>query len=183
MSTREQQREKVVALLAEHLLDTGLSQTSLRQLASAAGVSDRMLLYYFPDKAAVMTAAIERVAGSLMAALAYLVPEGVTLPPPALLSQLATMTLREDMQPVFRVRVEIVAAARSGEPFATLAATILSGFREWVAARLDLPAGADRAATAVAILAIVDGLALVGICSGTDTAQGAATAIDQLLQG
>ncbi|MEL0212249.1 MAG: TetR family transcriptional regulator, partial [Novosphingobium sp.] len=75
MSVREQQREKVVMLLAEHLLETGLTQTSLRQLANAGGVSDRMLLYYFPDKAAVMAAAIERVAGSLAAALAELLPE------------------------------------------------------------------------------------------------------------
>ena len=92
MSVKEQQREKVVMLLAEHLLATGLSQTSLRQLARAAGVSDRMLPYYFPDKSAVISAAIERVAGSLASALAELVPEGETLPAPKLLSRLATMT-------------------------------------------------------------------------------------------
>ncbi|SMD06509.1 TetR/AcrR family transcriptional regulator [Novosphingobium sp. B1] len=182
MSIKEQQREKVVALLAEHLLQTGLTQTSLRQLANAAGVSDRMLLYYFPDKAAVMAAAIEQVAGSLAAALAELLPEDATLPPSALLSRIATMTTREDMRPVFRVWVEIVAAARREEPYTTLAASIIAGFRDWVAARLDLSANADRNATAMAIIAFVDGLALVEICSGTGAAADAANALDILLQ-
>jgi AcrR family transcriptional regulator len=182
MSVREQQREKVVMLLAEHLLETGLTQTSLRQLANAAGVSDRMLLYYFPDKAAVMAAAIERVAGSLAAALAELLPENETLPPSALLARIAAMTTREDMRPIFRVWVEIVAAARREEPYTTLAANIIAGFRDWVAARLDLPAGAEREATAMAIIAFVDGLALVEICCGTRAAADAAKAVDMLLQ-
>lgn len=181
MSVREQQREKVVALLAGHLLETGLSQTSLRQLASAAGVSDRMLLYYFPDKAAVMSAAIERVAAGMVASLAELLPEGETLPPPVLLSRLAAMTTREDMRPVFRVWVEIVAAARREEPYTSLAASIIAGFRDWVAARLMLPDGADRNAAATAVVAFVDGLALVEICCGTAAASDAAAAIDLLL--
>jgi AcrR family transcriptional regulator len=45
MSTRDEQRDKVVERLAGHLLEHGLARTSLRQLAAAAGVSDRMLLY------------------------------------------------------------------------------------------------------------------------------------------
>lgn len=181
MSVREEQREKVVNLLAGHLLETGLSQTSLRQLASAAGVSDRMLLYYFPDKAAVLSAAIERVAASLAGALAELVPEGITLPPPTLLAQLSRLTMREDMRPVFRVWVEIVAAARQEEPYTTLAATIIAGFRDWVVRRLDMADGTDRDATAMAILAFVDGLALVEICCGMAAAKGAADAVEHLL--
>lgn len=182
MSVKEQQREKVVMLLAEPLLATGLSQTSLRQLARAAGVSDRMLLYYFPDKSAVISAAIERVAGSLASALAELVPEGETLPAPKLLSRLATMTMREDMRPVFRVWVEIVAAARREEPYTTIAASIIAVFRDWVATRLDQPEGAERDAIAMAILAFVDGLALIEICCGTSAAEGAANAVNLLLK-
>ena len=46
MTTREEQRQLVIERLSRHLLDVGLAQASLRQLAAAAGVSDRMLLYY-----------------------------------------------------------------------------------------------------------------------------------------
>ncbi|MFN9375915.1 MAG: hypothetical protein ACK564_02585 [Novosphingobium sp.] len=44
MSIRDAQREAVIERLAGHLLAHGLARTSLRQLAQAAGVSDRMLL-------------------------------------------------------------------------------------------------------------------------------------------
>ena len=81
MTIRDDQREKVTERLAAHLLDTGLSQASLRQLARAAGVSDRMLLYYFDDKAAVLSAATARIAAQSVAGLAETMPEGTRLPP------------------------------------------------------------------------------------------------------
>ena len=63
MSIRDARREVVIERLAAHLLEHGLSRTSLRQLASAAGESDRMLLYYFADKAELLGAVVTRLAG------------------------------------------------------------------------------------------------------------------------
>jgi len=61
MTIREEQRRRVTERLAGRLLATGLSRTSVRQLAAAAaaaaGVSYRMLLYDFKDKAEVIAAA------------------------------------------------------------------------------------------------------------------------------
>jgi AcrR family transcriptional regulator len=57
MTVRAVQRQVVTERLAGHLLATGLARTSVRQMAAAAGVSDRMLLYYFKDKAEVIAAA------------------------------------------------------------------------------------------------------------------------------
>ena len=65
MVSREEQRARVEAALAVHLLDHGLAQTSLRELARAAAVSDRMLLYYFTDKAEVLGCAAQRIAADL----------------------------------------------------------------------------------------------------------------------
>ncbi|NCU12087.1 MAG: TetR/AcrR family transcriptional regulator, partial [Sphingomonadaceae bacterium] len=81
MSVRDEQREAVVERLAAHLLETGLSRTSLRQLAAAAGVSDRMLLYYFADKAEVLSAVLARVAGELAMRLTKAIPDGAPLKP------------------------------------------------------------------------------------------------------
>lgn len=181
MRIRDQQREKVVALLAAHLLETGLTRISLRQLAQAAGVSDRMLLYYFPDKAAVLSAAMERAAGDMAAALATIVPEGVCLAPSELLSRLAVLTTRDDLRPIFRMWVEVVAAARREEPFTTIARTIMDGFVQQLALRVDLPNLDDRIAAATAVLAFVDGLALVDICAGSQATSRAANAVGLLL--
>lgn len=166
MSIRDAQREAVVDRLAAHLLETGLARTSLRQLAGAAGVSDRMLLYYFTDKAEVLAAVMARVAGDLATRLAHAIPGDERLAPAELVKHAATFTTGGEMRRFMRLWVEVVAAAAKGEePFVAIAAEVMAGFRQWVDARLDLPARADREATAAAVIAVIDGLALVDICS------------------
>ena len=166
MSIRDEQRKRVAERLAEHLLATGLTQTSLRQLARAAEVSDRMLLYYFTDKTEVLAAATARIAAQSVAGLADALPEGTRLPPRELVLLAAQLTSGPDLRRFMRLWVEMIGAAAKGEePFVAISAQVLGGFKQWLAARLDVPEGIDRAATAGAIIALVDGLALVEICS------------------
>ena len=56
MTKPDSRRTEIVERLADHVLAHGLSASSLRPLAKAAGTSDRMLLYYFADKSEMMTA-------------------------------------------------------------------------------------------------------------------------------
>ena len=182
MGVRDEQRETVVERLAAHLLETGLSRTSLRQLAAAAGVSDRMLLYYFADKAEVLSVVMARVAGELAQRLAEAVPEGRPLKPAELVRRAAQFTTGPEMRRFMRLWVEVVAAAAKGEaPFAAIAAEVMAGFRMWVDSRLDLPEGTDREATAAAIIAVIDGLALVDICAEDDLAPRMTGALAALL--
>ena len=74
MKARDEQRRHVIERVAEHLLRTGLAEASLRQLAAAAGVSDRMLLYYFDDKTEVMSAAMGRIAADMVGRLEEAIP-------------------------------------------------------------------------------------------------------------
>lgn len=182
MSIRDEQREAVIERLAEHLLEHGLARTSLRQLAAAAGVSDRMLLYYFTDKAEVLDAVMARVAGELSVRLAQAIPDGAPLPPAELIRRAAAFTTGPEMRRFMRLWVEVVAAAARGEaPFPAFVAQVMAGFRHWVDARLDLPQGADREGTAAAIIAVIDGLALVDICSEDEIASRMAAALSCLL--
>ncbi|MCC6925289.1 TetR/AcrR family transcriptional regulator [Novosphingobium sp.] len=182
MSIRNEQRERVIALLSQHLLTTGLAQTSLRQLARAAGVSDRMLLYYFTDKAEVLAATMSAIAGQLVSGLAAALPEGTRLPPRDLALRAASLTTGPEMRRFMRLWVEMVAAAaKNEEPYKAIVAQIMAGFRSWVDARLDLPEGTDRAAVASALIALIDGLALVDICSETDMAPRMAGALEAIL--
>lgn len=166
MAKRDQQRELVAGRLAAHLLDTGLTQTSLRQLAKAAGVSDRMLLYYFADKTEVLAAATTQIAAQSVVGLAEALPEGAKLPPHQLIMLATQLTSGPDMRRFMRLWVEMIGAAAKGEePFVAISAQVLGGFRQWLAARLEVPEGTDHAAVAGAIIALIDGLALVEICS------------------
>lgn len=182
MGLRDEQRETVVERLAAHLLETGLSRTSLRQLAAAAGVSDRMLLYYFADKAEVLSAVMTRVAGELAMRLAEAIPGDTPLKPAELVRRAAAFTTGPEMRRFMRLWVEVVAAAARGEaPFPAIVNEVMAGFQLWVDSRLDLPAGADREGTAAAIIAVIDGLALVDICAEDDIAARMSAALGTLL--
>lgn len=148
------------------MLNSGLSATSLRQLAAAAGVSDRMLLYYFADNAEVLAAAMAQIAGDIGVQLAEAIPPGPLLPPATLIGAAARITTAPAMKPYMRLWIEVVAASARGEaPFPAIAREIATGFRLWIEARLD-PAGLpDPVGTVALILATVDGLALLDLCS------------------
>ena len=81
-----------------------------------------------------------------------------------------------------RLWVEVVAAAARDEaPFPAIVSEVMAGFRQWVDARLDLPPGADREGTAAAVIAVIDGLALVDICAEDDIAARMSAALGTLL--
>jgi hypothetical protein len=77
----------------------------------------------------------------------------------------------------------VAAAARGEAPFPAIVAQVMAGFRLWVDARLDLPEGADREGAAAAVIAVIDGLALVDICSEDEIAPRMAAALALVLAG
>lgn len=178
MARREIQRDSAVKRLAAHLLRNGLAETSLRQLAEAAGVSDRMLLYYFTDKADAVAAAVQEVAAELAGALAVAIPEDPKLSSAALVARAAALTLDPGFRPFMSLWIEMIAAAtRQEAPYPALVKVIGAGFLDWVESRLDCPEAEDRRAQAAAILAIVDGLAVVAASMGEDLARAAAATL------
>ncbi len=175
VSIRESQRARVIETIGAHLLATGLAETSLRQLAAAAGVSDRMLLYYFTDKADVLMQAMARIANDSAVQLAEAIPANAALTAGQLIGEAVRVTSAPAMKPFMRLWIEVVAAAARGEaPFPAIAQQITLGFLAWIEARLGSTPPQERAAAAAMILAVVDGLALVEVCSGAAlTAQAA----------
>lgn len=177
MSIRDEQRERVITALAAHLLATGLAQTSLRPLAKAAGVSDRMLLYYFRDKADLLACVIGRIADGFAHGLDAALPP-TPMPPEQLLVVASRLVRSPDMQPSMRLWLDIAAAAaRQEPPFPAIAARILDQFMAWLEARIDRPEGPQRRQQAALLLAVIDGLALFDMAGGSEQAQAAEQAI------
>lgn len=182
MIARFEGRQLVQAALARHLMDTGLGSTSLRQLAAAAQVSDRMLLYYFSDKADALGAAMTQVALGLTEQLETALPAGTVWQPRALAAAAAAFTTGPAVRPYMRLWIEVVAAAARGEePFPRLAAQIAGGFIAFVEARLDGAALPDPQATATAIVALIDGLAVIAVCGDDDLVTRTAAQLGDLL--
>jgi AcrR family transcriptional regulator len=180
MIARDAARVAVVESLATHLLAAGLAQSSLRQLAAAAGISDRMLLYYFKDKTEVLASAMGQVTATLAQTLDAVVPAGTRLPPGALAARAAGLAVAPATRPFMRLWIEVVAAAAKAEaPFPAIAGQISTGFFDWIEDRIDLPPGPARTHTATLLLALVDGLALVAVCA-PDRAEAAAASAGAL---
>jgi AcrR family transcriptional regulator len=130
-------RADITRRAADHILAHGLEASSLRPLAKAAGTSDRMLLYYFRDKAELITAALDVIAARLTDSLGSRTsktPRRLDDLRPALLE----IILAEDLWPYLRVWLEIASLAAKGDPFYRATGNqIARGFLAWGAAQLD----------------------------------------------
>jgi AcrR family transcriptional regulator len=169
---------RAVELLANHLLETGLSQTSLRQLAMAAQTSDRMLIYYFGTKAEALSASTTLLASRIVAQLAEAVPGEERLSAPELARSALAVISSTQVRPFMRLWIAIVAAAARGEqPHVDIARQIMSGFQEWLEARVALQEESERQAAALAIIALCDGIMLVDLCAGEDASNRARSAL------
>ena len=144
--------------LADHVLAHGLVSASLRPLAKAAGTSDRMLLYYFNDKAEIIGATLGRIAERMTLAL---VERAAPLPLPLdqLTPQLTAMVLEEQFWPYMCVWLELASRAGRGDPlYVPIASAIGTGFLAWGQAQLD---SNDPERDAARLLISVEGAVMV----------------------
>ena len=145
MSKVALKRRLVVERIATHLLTEGLNKTGLRLLAQVAGTSDRMLIYYFGSKEALLDEVLGEIAEGVTVQLDALLG---TQPRPAgeLLAQLTSLTANEAFRPAVQLWFELVGlAARGQEPYLSNARTLASNWIAWIASRLDNPAEQDAA--------------------------------------
>lgn len=175
MSTpgRPEQREAFLVGAVEHVLAHGVGTLSLRPLAAALGTSDRMLLYYFGSRHALLAAVLERVSGALLAGLTAGLPPG-PLPPAALLAGLWEVGQDPRTEPALRLYVEVLGlAAARRPPFDAAARGVALGWLAWARERVDVPE-AERDDAAAGVLAAVDGLLLLRLAVGPEVAERAA---------
>lgn len=146
--------------LADHVLEHGLAASSLRPLAKAAGTSDRMLIYYFTDKDAVIAAALDRVAVRMVALLDAAAPP-TPLAPEALRAQLDPMLGDPAVWPFMRLWLEMASRAAQGDAaIREVGARIGRTLADWLARHLDVPVD-ERAAIAAMMLVETEGSVLL----------------------
>jgi len=178
MVKRDDRRQALLAVMADHVLAHGLAAASLRPLAKAAGTSDRMLLYYFADKDELLAATLAEIGARLAVLLEQQVGDAAPQPFAVVLTQMWEAFRAPAYAPYIRLWLDVAARAAAGDAlFVRVGRGIADAFAAWVAARLDAPAEA-RAAQASLVLAAVDGMAMldaVGHRTDLDAALGALT--------
>lgn len=163
-------REELTARVADVLLADGVAQAPLRDLAARLGTSDRMLLYYFEDKADLVRASIAEVAARLDAMLAG----GEAAPEPAspgeVLRSTAGFLSGAEIAPFMNVWADILArSGRGEEPFKAIAHARVQASLASLENRLAVEDPQRRRALAGAILAAVEGVWILETASPGST--------------
>lgn len=156
----DDRRDAILTILADHVLSVGLGGASLRPLADAAGTSDRMLLYYFRDKAEIMEATLERIAARLTADLSA----RISAPAPfdEVRARLIAIVLSDEVWPFMRLWLEIAARAGQGDAFYRAVGERLGrGFHMWAAAQLAPASPKTAEAEAARLFTLIEGAALL----------------------
>lgn len=179
MTIRDERREAAIERMADHLLAHGMAGASLRPLAAAAGTSDRMLLYYFKDRDELLAMTLERVAMRLIARLDAAFEPGIRLGFAPLLRAVRRSVQSPPVEPFMQLWLELCAgAARGVEPHRAIARDLMGGFAVWVASHLDAPDDM-RAGQAALLLAMVEGLEVLGATGRSDLVAAAIDAFER----
>ncbi|HJV43972.1 TetR family transcriptional regulator, partial [Caulobacter sp.] len=149
-------RAALTGRIADVMLAEGLAGIPLRDLAARLGTSDRMLLYYFEDKAELVQAAVAALAGRLDKVLETSRVSG-RRPPAQVMRDTAAFLALPDLRPFRAVWADILARGGRGEtPFAAIARAQIEGAIASLEEQLDLADAAERRRVAAAILAAIE---------------------------
>jgi len=155
------------------VLQDGLSGLTFAKVAEHLGVSDRMVVYYFPTKDVLTESVVSSLAESLIASLGTAFgEEELELDDLARRAWPVLATRKND--PVFRVFFELVGYASARiEPYCRLSKEILNEWAKWLESRVAGKTVEDRRAKALALMAQIDGLLLLRQILGPKSADAA----------
>ena len=152
----------------------GLAGITFARVAGRLGISDRMVVYYFPSKNDLVTAVVLHLGGELQGVLAGAFG-AEPLDRQEVMRRAWPVLASPASDRVFALFLELIGQASAGhEPYDRLGPMLLDAWVSWLADRMvgDTPAARRRAATAV--VAQVDGLLMVRRLLGPRAANGAA---------
>jgi AcrR family transcriptional regulator len=169
-------KAELLSYALDEVFDHGLSQLTFGRLARRLGVSDRIVVYYFPTKDVLITEVLLGVGARLQQVL------GEAFVEPAAdhrgLARAAWPVLaRAEVDPLFAVFFEAngLAAARR-TPYREVLGQLVEAWISWLGPLLDGPPARQRA-EAAATIALVDGLLLLRQLAGPDAAEQAAASL------
>ena len=170
-------RNELLAVAVDIALTEGVSAISFGRVAKQLGISDRMVVYYFPNKTDLINSVVFEIGLRLQTML-----ESAFGPEPLEATELmrrAWPVLSTDaVMPMFDGFFEIIGLASVGKsPYSDLAPLLLNGWIEWLVPRVVASDEVQQRAIAASVVAQLDGLLMVRRISGADVALSAAQAM------
>lgn len=177
MSDNREIREKYLRRMAAHVLDNGLTGASLRPLAKAAGTSDRMLIYHFGSKDALIADLLWYIADDMDRKLGAALPNMPMESQRQLLDEFLARVRSPVLGAYVRVWREVTAAAALGQSFhRKIARRMSDGVAGLLAARM--PRGEkEPARSAQVMLTLIEGIHVMDAIGEGDTSDAAISAV------
>lgn len=135
-SESDQKRDEIILAVAAHLVREGFSNSGIRALAGSAGISDRMLMYYFETKDELIASALRRLARDMSEGLEMLLPKK-PFAPARIVEVMVQSAGASEQQAVLKLWFEIIGLAiRGQEPYRSTVSQILKDWEQWIRDRL-----------------------------------------------
>lgn len=172
MGPRHSKQEILDAALAA-AFDDGLSRLTFGRLAKRLGISDRIVVYYFPTKDDLVTEVVMAMGLQLQERLAAAFTEPARDHRDLVASAWPVLTTPE-ADPVFALFFEANGLAAVGrEPYRSLVPAVVTAWIDWLSSFVEGPDERRRREAETAI-ALVDGLLLLRLLAGSESAERAA---------
>lgn len=150
-------KQQIIEHITQHMIVNGLSDLGLRKLAAVAGTSDRMLIYYFETKDALIGEVLHAIASNFTVQLDAILGQHKRSAK-TLLTELLTLGDSQQFNLVIQLWFEVVGlAARGQEPYAVNATAIATSWLQWIESRLENP----QAGEATALFAELEGRLMI----------------------
>ena len=178
MSPARLSRETLLPLLAAHVMEHGLADASLRPLAKAAGTSDRMLIYHFGSKDALVAALVDYLAAMFAAALDTAFPKERAVSRRACAETIYAVTGQAEFVPFLKVWWDIVAGCANGNAaYLAAAGSMMDMLLEWVVDHLPED-DRDPAQGARAVMTAIEGAQMLRAVGRGDIGQAGLCALE-----
>jgi AcrR family transcriptional regulator len=177
MAYRRHSRDEILRAVVASAMDEGLAALTYGAVARRMGISDRMVVYYFPTKTDLSTAVLGELSRQLQETVAGAVDEQpVTFE--GLLARAWPLLATPASDRVFGLFFQVVGLASDGsEPYRSAVRALVTEWADWLEPRIVVPAGCTRRGAALAALARIDGLLLLRRTAGARAANQAVSAM------
>ncbi|MBI5338773.1 TetR family transcriptional regulator [Mycobacterium sp. BK558] len=166
-------RDEILEGAVQAAVDHGLSSLTFGRLARRLGTSDRVIVYYFPTKNALVTDVLVAIGVRLQEVLAGAFPDKAA-DHRQMVAAAYPVLANSAVDPLFAVYFEACGLAAAHQaPFHEVAPQLMAAWVDWLA---DFFSGsrARRTREAEATMALVDGLLLMRHLAGPHAADRAA---------
>ena len=169
-------KEQILEGALSAALEDGVSRLTFGRLAKQLGISDRVIVYYFPSKDDLVSEVLTALGSELQRALAPIFVRKAS-DHVQMLRTAWPVVARDELDRTFALFFEASGLAASGsEPYRTLVPRLVEGWIDWAASLIDGTASYRRREGATTI-AVLDGLLLLRQLAGPDPANLAAKAL------